>query len=220
VAGDNISHFWQVSPLTPPHNSWSGSANFPAIESKPSVTLVAAPSTILKGQSTTLTWTSQNASKLFLDKTAVPPSGSEVVTPSSSTDYGIIASSNSGLCMAGASAHVSVNDPPPQTVTRQLQLDERDRPGGAGESTPWMFYDAQYPADPALKGKVIQRVNNANNFALTLTHISTSTSITLAAHTDTTAFNGEELTGAWQAEILNVDALSAPLSVYVGVTLG
>jgi hypothetical protein len=220
VAGDNVSHFWQVSPLTPPHNSWSGSANFPAIEAKPSVTLVAAPTTILEGQSTTLTWTSQNASKLFLDKTAVPPSGSTVMAPSSSTDYGIVASSNSGLCTAAASAHVTVQSQPPQTVTRQLQLDERDRPAGPGQSSQWMFYDAQYPVDPALKGKVIQRVNNPNPFALTLTHITTSTSITLAAHTDTTAFNGEELTGVWQAEILNVDELSAPLSLSVDVTLG
>ena len=77
------------------------------------VTLTAEPSTIEKGQSATLSWTSTNATSLDVEPTvgSVQAQGSQTVTPDVSTTYTITATGPGGN--ATASARVTVTAPPP-----------------------------------------------------------------------------------------------------------
>jgi len=64
----------------------------------PTVTLTAEPSTVEKGQSVTLSWTSQNATDLNLDPGVgkVQAQGSTTVTPQDSTTYTLTATGPGG----------------------------------------------------------------------------------------------------------------------------
>jgi peptidoglycan-associated lipoprotein len=77
------------------------------------VTLQASPSSINKGESSTLSWNSTDATQLSIapDVGSVTAQGSTKVTPSDSTTYTITASGPGGS--ASATASVSVNAPPP-----------------------------------------------------------------------------------------------------------
>jgi peptidoglycan-associated lipoprotein len=79
----------------------------------PTVTLQAAPLVIQQGQSTTLTWTSTNATALNLAPQIgnVAPQGSMTVTPAGSVNYAITATGPGGS--ANANVRVTVNPPPP-----------------------------------------------------------------------------------------------------------
>ena len=83
---------------------------------KPTVTLSANPTTIDKGASSTLSWTSTDATTLTISPEvgAVSAQGSTSVTPSDSTTYTITASGPGGS--ADASARVTVTAPPPPPV--------------------------------------------------------------------------------------------------------
>src|SRR5437762_8966869 len=85
----------------------------PAAPARPTVTLQANPTSINKGESSTLSWNSTDASQLSIDPGVgtVTAEGSTKVTPSDSTTYTITASGPGGS--ATASAAVSVNAPPP-----------------------------------------------------------------------------------------------------------
>src|SRR6184192_404366 len=85
----------------------------PAAPARPTVTLQANPTSINKGESSTLSWNSTDATQLSIDPGvgAVTAEGSTKVTPSDSTTYTITASGPGGS--ATASAAVSVNAPPP-----------------------------------------------------------------------------------------------------------
>src|SRR5271157_2001878 len=75
---------------------------------KPTVTLQASPSSIQKGESVTLTWSSTNATELKLEPAlgTVAPEGSTEATPSESTTYTVTATGPGGS--ADASAGVTV----------------------------------------------------------------------------------------------------------------
>jgi peptidoglycan-associated lipoprotein len=78
----------------------------------PTASLSANPNTIDKGQSTTLTWETSNATDISIDGIgAVQASGSQSVTPSDSTTYHLIAKGAGGT--QEATARVTVNAPPP-----------------------------------------------------------------------------------------------------------
>ena len=80
---------------------------------RPTVTLQANPTSVNKGDATTLSWSSTNATQLTIapDVGAVSPEGSTKVTPGDSTTYTITASGPGGS--ADASVRVSVAAPPP-----------------------------------------------------------------------------------------------------------
>lgn len=74
----------------------------------PTATLAANPAVIQQGQSTTLTWQTQNATDISIDGIgAVSGSGSKTVTPGSSTTYMLTAKGPGGT--QDASARVTVN---------------------------------------------------------------------------------------------------------------
>ncbi|MGC0773454.1 MAG: peptidoglycan-associated lipoprotein Pal [Candidatus Acidiferrum sp.] len=83
---------------------------------KPTVSLQANPSSINKGDSSTLSWTSTDATTLTISPEvgAVTAQGSTKVTPSDSTTYTITASGPGGS--ADSSARVTVTAPPPPPV--------------------------------------------------------------------------------------------------------
>src|ERR671924_1324021 len=78
----------------------------------PTASLTANPSTIDKGQSTTLTWQTSNATDVSIEGVgAVQPKGSQSVTPAESTTYTLTAKGAGGTQQA--TARVTVNAPPP-----------------------------------------------------------------------------------------------------------
>ena len=86
---------------------------------EPTVSISAEPSSIEKGESTTLKWSSENAESASLDQGAgdVSTSGSREVSPTQSTTYQI-AVKGAGTIFAepgeaSASAQVTVHIPPP-----------------------------------------------------------------------------------------------------------
>jgi peptidoglycan-associated lipoprotein len=95
-------------PATPP----PAPAPAPA-PAQPTVTLSADPTSVNKGDSSTLTWTSTNATQLTIapDVGTVNAEGSTKVTPADSTTYTITASGPGGS--ANATARVTVSTPAP-----------------------------------------------------------------------------------------------------------
>lgn len=86
----------------------------------PTVTLNASPADITRGGSTTLTWTSTNASQVTLTPEigSVDQSGSREVDPNDSTTYTVTAMGSGGH--AEASARVTVTVPPPPANAEDL----------------------------------------------------------------------------------------------------
>lgn len=78
---------------------------------KPTVTLQASPEMVAKGQSSTLTWNSTNATTLSLAPGVgtVAPQGSTQVSPGDSTTYTITASGPGGT--AEQSVRVTISEP-------------------------------------------------------------------------------------------------------------
>jgi peptidoglycan-associated lipoprotein len=83
----------------------------PAPPAAPTVTLNATPTSIQSGQTSTLAWSSTNATDLDIEPGVgkVSPQGSTPVTPSQTTTYTITATGSGGS--ATASAEVTVSAP-------------------------------------------------------------------------------------------------------------
>jgi peptidoglycan-associated lipoprotein len=80
----------------------------------PTASLSANPNTIDKGQSTTLTWQTSNATDVSIDGIgAVDTSGSRQVTPAESTTYRLVAKGAGGTQEATARVTVNAAPPPP-----------------------------------------------------------------------------------------------------------
>ncbi len=78
----------------------------------PTATLTANPNTIQKGQSTSLTWETTNATDVTIDGIgSVQPNGSQAVSPGDSTTYRLTAKGSGGT--QEATARVTVTQPPP-----------------------------------------------------------------------------------------------------------
>ncbi len=81
----------------------------------PTASLSANPASIQKGQSTTLTWQTQNATDVSIEGLGtVEPSGSRQATPADSTTYRLTAKGPGGT--QDATARVTVIAPPPPPV--------------------------------------------------------------------------------------------------------
>ncbi|MCI0621077.1 MAG: peptidoglycan-associated lipoprotein Pal [Acidobacteria bacterium] len=95
----------------------------------PTVTLSANPSTIERGQSSTLSWTSTGATSVSIDQGIgdVSVSGSRSVSPSSSTTYTITAKGEGGTAPATARITVTAPPAPPPPTPRPIEesLDEQ-----------------------------------------------------------------------------------------------
>ena len=79
----------------------------------PTASLTANPASIQQGQATTLTWKTENAREVTLEGIGrVGPSGSQTVTPSTSTTYRLTAKGDGGTQEATARVTVSAAAPP------------------------------------------------------------------------------------------------------------
>lgn len=94
-----------VAPPTPPPP--------PPPAAKPTASLSADRTTINKGESVKLSWTTTDATNVSIapEVGAVTPQGSTTVTPSASTTYTLTAAGAGGT--ADATAHITVSAPPP-----------------------------------------------------------------------------------------------------------
>ena len=96
----------KVAPAPPPPP--------PAVQA-PTASLTANPAAIQQGQSSTLSWTTQNATEITLEGVGrVGPSGSQLVVPSTSTTYRLTAK-GAGVTQE-AIARITVTAPPPPTT--------------------------------------------------------------------------------------------------------
>src|SRR5262245_29426743 len=91
---------------------------------RPTVTLQANPTTINKGDATTLSWSSTNATQLAIapEVGAVAPEGSTKVTPSDSTTYTITASGPGGS--ADSSIRITVAAPAAEPPPASSSVDD------------------------------------------------------------------------------------------------
>jgi peptidoglycan-associated lipoprotein len=80
-------------------------------------TLSANPATIQSGQSSTLTWSTQNATDVTLDGNKVDPNGSQSVSPRQTTTYHLVAKGAGGTQDAPATVNVTAPPPPPPPPT-------------------------------------------------------------------------------------------------------
>ena len=104
----------KVAPAPPPPP--------PAVQA-PTASLTANPAATQQGQSSTLSWTTQNATEVTLEGIGrVGPSGSQLVTPSTSTTYRLAAKGDGGK--QEATARVTVTSPPPPVTAAQSAAEQ------------------------------------------------------------------------------------------------
>ncbi len=93
----------------------------------PTASLTANPETIQRGQSTTLTWQTSNATDVSIEGLgAVQPNGSQSVSPTDSTTYHLTAKGPGGTQDATARVTVSVPPPPPPPQATEEELFARN----------------------------------------------------------------------------------------------
>ena len=80
-----------------------------------SATLTANPPAITAGQSSTLTWTTQNATDVTLEGQKVDPNGSQSVSPTQTTTYHLSAKGGGGTQEATAEVRVAAAPTPTPT---------------------------------------------------------------------------------------------------------
>ncbi|HEY6838657.1 MAG TPA: OmpA family protein, partial [Geobacteraceae bacterium] len=88
----------------------------------PMATLAVTPASLVKGQTTTLSWSSQNATSCTIQPEIGPvqPSGSMVVTPAADTAYTITCTGAGGSTTSTANA--TVTTPVPKQAPKQEKL--------------------------------------------------------------------------------------------------
>jgi peptidoglycan-associated lipoprotein len=94
----------------------------------PTVTLTAEPSTVEKGRSVTLSWSSENATDLDLQPGIgkVQATGSSAATPEDSTTYTLSATGPGGTATATARVTVTIPPPPPPPPPKPVEVSEED----------------------------------------------------------------------------------------------
>jgi len=95
----------------------------PPPPARPTVSLSADQTTINKGDTVTLSWTSTNSTQVTIapEVGAVAPEGSTKVSPANSTTYSITASGPGGS--ADATVRITVNAPPPPPPPAAVHTD-------------------------------------------------------------------------------------------------
>src|SRR6266542_774802 len=98
----------------------------PPPPAQPTASLTASPDTIDKGQSSTLTWQTSNATDISIDGIgAVQPNGTQQVTPTESTTYTLNAKGMGGTQTATARVTVNAPPPPPPPPPQTTMTDEQ-----------------------------------------------------------------------------------------------
>ncbi len=91
----------------------------------PTASLTANPNTVQKGQSSTLTWQTTNATDVSIEGIgSVQPNGSQSVTPTDSTTYRLTAKGPGGTQEATARVTVTQPPPPPPSLTEEQMFNQ------------------------------------------------------------------------------------------------
>ena len=103
----------------------------------PTVTLSASPTTITAGQSTTLSWTSSNATSLSINQgvgsiTPFVANGSRSASPTTTTTFTITATNAVGTATAQATVTVNAAPTTPHTAVRANSYDDTWQSGATG----------------------------------------------------------------------------------------
>jgi len=130
-------------PSTPPVSTGTPAQGAPSVLSvtssmpTPSASLTASPATVAPGQSSTLSWTTSNATTVTLNGTSVPDSGSLVELPQSTTTYTLTAANTAGSKSSTATVTVTAGAPtsPPGTVSTPNAIP----PGDPRDPATWPF---------------------------------------------------------------------------------
>jgi peptidoglycan-associated lipoprotein len=112
----------------------------------PTASLTANPETVDKGQSTTLTWQTTNATDVTIAGIgAVQPTGSQQVTPDDSTTYTLSAKGSGGTQQA--TARVTVTTPPPPPPPPQASATEEELFSGSVKDIYFSYDKSDIGAD-------------------------------------------------------------------------
>ena len=120
---------------------------------RPTVTLQASPTFIDQGQSSQLTWSSTNATKVVLGGESVAPEGTKSVTPEASTTYSITASGPGGDAATSVRITVSPGSHPAEVSAPPLPFDELFRQNVRDAFFDYDKYDIRPDARDALARK-------------------------------------------------------------------
>ena len=117
---------------------------------RPTVTLQASPTFIEQGQTSQLTWSSTNATKVVLAGESVAPEGSKPVQPQASTTYSITASGPGGDAATSVRITVSGAAHPSEASAAPLPFDEMFRQSVRDTFFDYDKYDIRPDARDAL----------------------------------------------------------------------
>jgi hypothetical protein len=106
----------------------------------PTASLTANPTSIQSGASSTLTWSTTNATSVTLNGAAVALSGSQPYMPTMTTTYTLVASNSAGS--ATATATVTVTAPPPPMPTALLTANPMSIQSGQSSTLSWATANA------------------------------------------------------------------------------
>ena len=119
----------------------------------PTASITANPSTIQKGQSTTLSWRTENATDVSIDGIGtVDPNGSKDVTPNESVTYRLVAKGAGGQQEATARVTVTAPAAPPTTAATTATDEELFNQSIKDAFFDYDKYDIRADAQQALAG--------------------------------------------------------------------
>lgn len=134
----------------------------PVTAPAPTAQLTATPSAVTAGDQVTLQWKTTDATSVSIDGIGdVPTSGVKTVTPSTSTNYHLIAKGEGGT--ADATARVTVNAPPPvQQPTNTMSAEEEFRANMQDIFFDYDAYDVRSDAQGILSKDASYLVSHPN----------------------------------------------------------
>ena len=143
-------------PLPPPPET------APPAAAAPTAQLTATPTSISSGDQVVLNWRTTDATSVTIDGIGqVPTTGVKTVTPTSSTDYHLVARGEGGT--AEASAHVTVQSPPAvQVPTNTMSAEEAFRANVQDAFFDYDSYDIRGDAQATLSKDASWLASNPN----------------------------------------------------------
>jgi hypothetical protein len=174
------------------HLEAGSSAPSPPPPPAPAAALSANPTLVNAGQSSTLSWSSTNATTCTGGGfSASGTSGSAVVTPSATTTYSVTCSGNGGS--ATATAKVTVTAPPSPAPTASLSANPASINAGQSSTLSWSSTNATsctgggFSSGGAISGSAVVTPSTTRTYSVSCTgdggSASASTTVTVSSRT-------------------------------------
>src|SRR2546425_2293736 len=106
----------------------------------PTATLNANPASIQSGQSSTLSWSTTDATTITLNGASVAASGSQTLSPTATATYSLVATNSAGSTTATAT--ITVTAPPPPMPTATLNANPASIHSGQSSTLSWATSNA------------------------------------------------------------------------------